>query len=185
MPNRNDEGKRNKYVSPQREESGELEKYPGSSPEQRREMLRKILAGSGIVIGAGSLSGKWSRPVIDSVILPAHAQTSLSDPCALSVTVISGGVEVVVTGLVLPPTGGVVVTILVELLSAATVVDTITIMATTNATGVYTSALVTLSGMGATEVRATTSLSGVGSAVCQEFLPTTTTTTTTTKPPIM
>lgn len=46
---------------------------------------RKLLA----VIGIGSLAPlavptKWSKPIIDSVILPAHAQTSM---CVTDVTV--------------------------------------------------------------------------------------------------
>lgn len=46
------------------------------SSETRRRTLRQILAGTGILAGAGSVSSKWSKPVIDSITLPAHAQTS-------------------------------------------------------------------------------------------------------------
>jgi hypothetical protein len=45
----------------------------------RRNLLKGIAAGSGAVITGKSLPESWSRPVIDSVMLPAHAQTSGPD----------------------------------------------------------------------------------------------------------
>lgn len=48
----------------------------GLTADRRRDALRKILAGGGIVVGAESLPGNWSKPLIDSVVLPAHAQTT-------------------------------------------------------------------------------------------------------------
>lgn len=44
----------------------------------RRNTLR-ILAASGAVITGRTLPESWSRPVIDSVVLPAHAQMSPQD----------------------------------------------------------------------------------------------------------
>jgi len=41
----------------------------------RRKALKKIAAG-GAVAGLLALSGKWSKPVVDSIILPAHAQAT-------------------------------------------------------------------------------------------------------------
>jgi len=46
------------------------------SSESRRKLLKSIAAGSGAVIAGKSLPESWSRPVVDSVMLPAHAQTS-------------------------------------------------------------------------------------------------------------
>lgn len=152
---------------------------PEPSPERRRDSLRKLLAGGGIVIGAESLPGSWSRPLIDSVVLPAHAQTSLADPCSLDITETSSGVDVIVNGFVSPPTGGVEVEILVELLSGGSVVDSDTTTATTDSNGQYTSPSVALTGAG-TDVRATTSLNGADEAVCQQPLSGSTTTTSTT-----
>jgi len=43
---------------------------------KRRRSLIKALASGGAVVAAGSLPRQWSKPVVDSVMLPAHAQTS-------------------------------------------------------------------------------------------------------------
>jgi len=60
------------------------------SSESRRKLLKSIAAGSGAVVAGKSLPDKWTAPVVDSVMLPAHAQTSPAtysttqqvDPCA-------------------------------------------------------------------------------------------------------
>ncbi|MDB4522266.1 hypothetical protein N9100_02525 [Gammaproteobacteria bacterium] len=46
------------------------------SSENRRKLLKSIAAGSGAIVAGKSLPESWSRPVVDSVMLPAHAQTS-------------------------------------------------------------------------------------------------------------
>jgi len=46
------------------------------SNSSRRKLLKSIAAGSGAIVAGKSLPESWSRPVVDSVILPAHAQTS-------------------------------------------------------------------------------------------------------------
>ena len=46
------------------------------SQESRRKLLKSIAAGSGAIVAGKSLPENWKRPVVDSVILPAHAQTS-------------------------------------------------------------------------------------------------------------
>ena len=46
------------------------------SSESRRILLKSIAAGSGAIVVGKSLPESWSRPVVDSVMLPAHAQTS-------------------------------------------------------------------------------------------------------------
>ena len=42
----------------------------------RRRVLKSIAAGSGAVITGKSLPETWTRPVIDTVMLPAHATTT-------------------------------------------------------------------------------------------------------------
>ena len=41
----------------------------------RRKAVKSIAAGAGIVAAAGSID-KWGKPIINSVMVPAHAQTS-------------------------------------------------------------------------------------------------------------
>ncbi len=53
--------------------------------KSRRKVLKSIAAGSGVVLAAKSLPEKWTKPVVNSVMLPAHAQTSqLTYSCAIT-----------------------------------------------------------------------------------------------------
>jgi anaerobic selenocysteine-containing dehydrogenase len=45
--------------------------------DSRRKLLKSIAAGTGAVVAGKSLPESWSRPVVDSVMLPAHAATSI------------------------------------------------------------------------------------------------------------
>ena len=42
----------------------------------RRRILKTLLAGGGVIAGAKALPEKWAKPVVESVVLPAHAQGS-------------------------------------------------------------------------------------------------------------
>ena len=46
------------------------------SSESRRNLLKSIAAGSGVIVAGKSLPESWSRPVVDSIMLPVHGQTS-------------------------------------------------------------------------------------------------------------
>jgi hypothetical protein len=46
------------------------------SSNSRRKLLKSLATGSGAVIAGKSLPNSWARPVVDSVLLPAHARTS-------------------------------------------------------------------------------------------------------------
>ena len=46
------------------------------SSESRRKLLKSIAAGSGAIVAGKSLPDSWSKPIVDSVMLPAHAATS-------------------------------------------------------------------------------------------------------------
>ena len=46
----------------------------------RRDALKKILVGAGVVTGAQLLPDEWTKPVVDSIIVPAHAQSSGGGP---------------------------------------------------------------------------------------------------------
>lgn len=40
----------------------------------RRRLLKKLAIGGGVIFTANALPGKWKKPVIESVITPAHAE---------------------------------------------------------------------------------------------------------------
>ncbi len=47
--------------------------------DSRRKLLKSIAAGSGAVVAGKTLPDAWTKPVVDSVLLPAHASTSGGD----------------------------------------------------------------------------------------------------------
>ena len=44
--------------------------------EGRRQLLKAVTVGGGAVVVGASLPAAWTKPVIESVVLPAHAQAS-------------------------------------------------------------------------------------------------------------
>ena len=55
----------------------------------RRELLR-VLAASGCALGAaGFLPGKWTKPLVQSGVLPAHAQSTQPLVCNFTLDVVS------------------------------------------------------------------------------------------------
>ena len=48
------------------------------SDQSRRKLLKSIAAGSGAIVAGKSLPESWAKPVVDSVMLPAHAETSIT-----------------------------------------------------------------------------------------------------------
>lgn len=47
----------------------------GNEESQRRKVIKTALAG-GTVISTSILPTKWEKPLLDKVVLPAHAQMS-------------------------------------------------------------------------------------------------------------
>lgn len=55
----------------------DLQLLENTSPSHsRRAVLKKIVAGTGIAATVAALPEKWTQPVVDKVLVPAHAQTS-------------------------------------------------------------------------------------------------------------
>jgi len=48
----------------------------------RRQLIRGTAGGAALFAG-----GKWSTPVVQNVVLPAHAMTSITDPCKIQVEI--------------------------------------------------------------------------------------------------
>ena len=48
----------------------------GRQSTKRRKVLKNAVVASGAVIAAKTVPSNWSKPVVDAVLLPAHAQTS-------------------------------------------------------------------------------------------------------------
>ena len=55
--------------------TGHLENYSMSSEANRRKLLKALTLGSGAVT-LSQVPNKWRKPVVESVVLPAHAQTT-------------------------------------------------------------------------------------------------------------
>ncbi len=48
--------------------------------DSRRKLLKSLTLGGGAITTMSQLPSTWSKPVVDSVILPAHAQTTEQEP---------------------------------------------------------------------------------------------------------
>ena len=67
------------------------------SEKSRRQLLKSIAAGSCANIAGKNLHESWSRPVVDSVLLPAHASTS-PDTTGCSTVIVSCHTEGIYNG---------------------------------------------------------------------------------------
>ena len=62
-----------KKIKPAKTEIASSENNSLDKDDSRRSLLKKLAVGG---IAGAAMPAQWSRPVIDTVILPAHAQTS-------------------------------------------------------------------------------------------------------------
>lgn len=53
-----------------------IEREMTMSESSRRKLLKSIAAGSSAVVAGKALPERWSKPVVDAVLLPAHAETT-------------------------------------------------------------------------------------------------------------
>ncbi len=56
------------------------------SNDSRRKLLKSLAAGSGAVVAGKSLPESWSKPIVNSVLLSVHAETSPGATVAYSQT---------------------------------------------------------------------------------------------------
>lgn len=54
--------------------------------QTRRSALKKMLVGTGVAAGAAVLPDKWTKPVVDRILVPAHAQTSTTTTTTTTTT---------------------------------------------------------------------------------------------------
>jgi len=66
---------------------------PHKGKTEMNNNKRKMLGITGAVALVSSMPGSWTRPVIQSVILPAHAQTSEMIMCMATDTTVGGPLE--------------------------------------------------------------------------------------------
>ena len=64
---------------PEQDDSSEKETGSG-----RRRLLKGLAAGSAVIAGQEVLPEKWSKPLVDAVVLPAHAQLTTGDGAQVS-----------------------------------------------------------------------------------------------------
>lgn len=57
---------------------------PNRRDTARRRILKRLVAGGGIIATGRMMPDDWHKPVVESVILPAHAQTTQEEPPPLS-----------------------------------------------------------------------------------------------------
>lgn len=88
---------------------------------ERRTAMKKIAVGVGALAGISALPDKWTTPIVESIVLPAHARTSTHLVICpdLTLTLLNGTqssetVAVRVQGCVTPATGGVNVQLSVQ-----------------------------------------------------------------------
>lgn len=55
------------------QKKGRIEK---ADPQGRRQAIKTVLAGGGIAATALALPKEWTKPIVESIVVPAHAQTS-------------------------------------------------------------------------------------------------------------
>lgn len=55
-----------------------METTPDKKRHSRRSALKTIITGTGVATGLTALPGKWVKPMVDIVLVPAHAEISPS-----------------------------------------------------------------------------------------------------------
>jgi len=151
------------------------EAMPDPQNKGRRTALRKLLVGAGALTTFQVLPTKWTKPIIDQIVLPAHAGTSgvsLNDPCSVALTKgtrSSSSVTVRVDGFVTPPTANLPTAVVATPTGAG---SPVTVNTTTAADGTLGVTITISGGPGITSVGVVTKVTGAdGSATCSVNVP--------------
>lgn len=163
--------------------TGHVEDQVSTVDQGRRNAMRKIAVGMGVLATYSILPDQWTQPIIGQVVLPAHAATSgstLNDPCSVVLTAgtqETASVTILVTGFVTPPTANVPIAIVATASGGAGFSMNVT--TTTNASGNYSATMSIGGGSGITAVSVVTTATGAsGVARCSVGVPAEVTSTT-------
>ncbi|SDP41634.1 hypothetical protein [Desulforhopalus singaporensis] len=151
-----------------------------SAARSRRTVVKSLVGGVAAFAAYHVLPTNWSKPVIEQIVVPAHAATSgvtLHDPCTVTYleSVDPGNDAFNVFGYVSPPTAGLTVNVSItsSITATSTTVDTNTGTTTTQADGTFSLDITVGSALGAADrVDTTTTVTGAdGSANCFSIRP--------------
>jgi hypothetical protein len=151
------------------------QKSPSPQNTSRRAVLKKMTVGAGALAGLTALPNRWTRPITELIVLPAHAQTSqasLHDPCS---TILVNGdtgslnVAITVTGFVTPATANLATTIVA---TPVPVGAPVTANVVTEVDGTFSADITVTGGPGITTINVTTTVAGAdGTANCSLVVP--------------
>jgi len=66
----------------------------GAAHMRSRRRILKMIAGAGAVAGTGrAVPDRWTQPIVDAVLLPAHAQSTLLPACSTTPLALLGEVS--------------------------------------------------------------------------------------------
>jgi hypothetical protein len=152
-------------------ESGVKASADATVDRGRRKAMCKIAVGVGALAGYSMLPEQWTKPIIDQIVLPAHAGTSgsaLHDPC--TVEKVEGDrnsetVSIRVTGFVTPPTAN--LPVLIIAVAAGGTNSRVEAQTVTGPEGTFEALMTIGGGPGISSVAVTTNVTGAdGAAHC-------------------
>lgn len=142
----------------------------------RRSAIRKISVGVGALTAISVLPEQWTRPIIEQIVLPAHAAPSgivLNDPCELTLTAgdqASTSVTVRVRGQITPAVAGLGARVTATASGGSS--QSAQVNSQTNSQGAFEATVTVNGGPGITAVAILSSIDGAsGQARCSVNVP--------------
>ena len=132
------------------------------SSVSRRKLLKSIAAGSGAIVAGKSLPESWSRPVVGSVMLPAHAQTSTptTEPTPPAPPAGLTGIFLTTETINAPPAGDLAVAVCSDIVNNVASVTGVVGSVPVNETGIAVPGTTTISSGGVTATIGLLSVAG-------------------------